>query len=131
LALRSPMRGDPAFDGMELQMADFRYNTEAKPYELTGALYRALAPNKQVYKPSEWNSMHVELIGRHIKAVLNGEVILDHDLSKETAIPKRHDNSEAPPLKDRPLRGHIGFQELTRGEPHAMIRNARIKIIKE
>ena len=25
-ALRAPLYGDPAFDGMELQMADFRYN---------------------------------------------------------------------------------------------------------
>ena len=24
LALRAPLRGDPAFDGMEMQMADFR-----------------------------------------------------------------------------------------------------------
>ena len=29
-ALRAPMFGDPAFDGLELQMADYRYNTEAK-----------------------------------------------------------------------------------------------------
>ena len=29
-ALRAPLFGDPAFDGMELQMADLRYNPEAK-----------------------------------------------------------------------------------------------------
>src|SRR6185503_9345898 len=40
LALRAPMKGDPAFDGMELQMADFRYNPEARDSELTGGLYR-------------------------------------------------------------------------------------------
>ena len=27
VALRAPMKGDPAFDGMELQVADLRYNT--------------------------------------------------------------------------------------------------------
>src|SRR5687767_11045834 len=27
VALRSPMKGDPAFDGLELQFADLRYNT--------------------------------------------------------------------------------------------------------
>ena len=43
LALRAPMKGDPAFDGMELQMADYRYNTSAKESELTGGLYRALS----------------------------------------------------------------------------------------
>src|SRR6185369_15807979 len=58
LALRAPMFGDPAFDGMELQMADFRYNPEAKDSELTAGLYRALAPTKQIYKPEQWNSYH-------------------------------------------------------------------------
>src|SRR5262245_18980364 len=29
VALRAPMRGDPAFDGMELQFADVRYNPQA------------------------------------------------------------------------------------------------------
>src|SRR5215208_5119931 len=29
-ALRAPLFGDPAFDGMELQMADLRYNPSAK-----------------------------------------------------------------------------------------------------
>ena len=36
LALRAPAKGDPAFDGLELQMADLRYNPEALPSELTG-----------------------------------------------------------------------------------------------
>ena len=47
-ALRAPMKGDPALDGLDLQMADFRYNPQAKDSELTGGLYRAVAPRKQV-----------------------------------------------------------------------------------
>src|SRR5437773_3191090 len=74
LALRAPMHGDPAFDGMELQFADYRYNTSAKDSELTGGIYRAIAPLKQVYKPTEWNSARVELKGNHLKVTLNGEV---------------------------------------------------------
>ena len=31
------------------------------------------------------------------------------------------------PMKERPLKGHIGFQELSRGGDHVQIRNARIK----
>jgi len=126
-ALRAPMFGDPAFDGMELQMADYRYNTEAKDSELTGGLYRALAPTKQVYKPEQWNSYHIELRGSKIKVVLNGTLIQDVDLSSQTNTVKRHDGSPAVALKDRPRRGHIGFQELSRGDEHAMIRNARIQ----
>lgn len=127
LALRAPMKGDPAFDGMELQMADFRYNTNATEAELTGGLYRALAPTKQVYKPTEWNRYHVELKGSRILVILNGEKIQDVDLSAYDEKVKRHDGTMAPPLKDRPRRGHIGFQELSRGGSTVSIRNARIK----
>jgi hypothetical protein len=126
-ALRAPLAGDPAFDGMELQMADYRYNTNATEAELTGGLYRALAPKKQVYKPEEWNSYHIELRGSHIKVVLNDQLIQDVDLNTQTNGVKRHDGSPAVALKDRPRRGHIGFQELSRGNSQVMIRNARIK----
>lgn len=128
LALRAPMKGDPAFDGMELQMADFRYNPKAKDSELTGGLYRALAPTKQIYRPTEWNRYHVELRGSHILVILNGEKIQDADLNLQTTEVRRHDHTLAAPLRDRPRRGHIGFQELSRGNiPHVMIRNARIQ----
>ena len=128
-ALRAPMRGDPAFDGLELQMADFRYNPEAKDSELTGGLYRAIAPKKQVYKPTEWNQYRITLKGSHLTVVLNGETIQDLDLDKQEQVVKRHDGSTAPPIKDRPRKGHLGFQELSRGGDHAMIRNARIKVL--
>ncbi|HEX6962775.1 MAG TPA: DUF1080 domain-containing protein [Lacipirellula sp.] len=127
LALRAPLEGDPAFDGIELQMADLRYNPEALDSELTGGLYRAVAPRKQVYKPTEWNQYRVRLKGERLKAWLNGELIHDLDLAKQAQPVKRHDGRPAPPLKDRPRRGHIGFQELSRGGAHVLIRDARIR----
>ncbi len=127
LALRAPMRGDPAFDGMEMQVADYRYNTSAKDSELTGGIYRAVAPTKQVYKPTEWNSFHVELKGDHLKAKINGELVQDIDLSQQDQAVKRHDGTSAPPVKDRPRRGHIGFQFLSRDGVPVQIRGARIK----
>lgn len=127
-ALRVPMRGDPAFDGIELQMADFRYNPQAKDSELTGGLYRAIAPKKQVYKPTEWNKYQITLNGAHMKVVLNGALIQDLNLDEHNEEVKRHDGKPAPPIKDRPRKGHIGFQELSRGEGHAQIRHARIKV---
>lgn len=130
-ALRAPLFGDPAFDGMELQMADYRYNTSAKDSELTGGIYRAITPLKQVYKPTQWNSYLITLAGSHMHVVLNGVLIHDLDLSKQTQEVRRHDNSLAPPVKDRPRRGHIGFQELSRGGSHVQIRNARIKVLNE
>jgi hypothetical protein len=130
VALRSPMKGDPAFDGLEFQLADLRYNTSAKDSELTGGIYRAIAPSKQVYKPTEWNSVRIELRGNHFKATLNGEVIQDIDLSKYDQPVKRHDNTLAPPIKDRPKKGHIGFQHLSRNNEPVLIRGARIAEVK-
>ena len=128
-ALRAPLRGDPAFDGLELQMADLRYNPQAKDSELTGGLYRAIAPKKQVYKPTEWNKYQITLKGSRIKVVLNGELVQDLDLAGQEQVVKRHDGTTAPPIKDRPGKGHIGFQELSRGDEHALIRGARIKVL--
>lgn len=130
VALRTPMKGDPAFDGMELQVADLRYNTEAKDSELTGGIYRAIAPSKQVYKPTQWNSIRVELKGEKLKATINGEVIQDIDLTKFTENVKRHNGTDVPPIKDRPRKGHIGFQHLSRANEPIEIRGARIKELK-
>jgi hypothetical protein len=129
LALRAPLKGDPAFDGMELQMADYRYNPDAKDSELTGGIYRAIAPQKQVYKPEEWNRYEITLNGSILRASLNGELIHDIDLSQQEQIVQRHDGSDAPPVKDRPTRGHIGFQNLSRGGEDVLIRNVRIKVL--
>jgi hypothetical protein len=129
-ALRAPMAGDPAFDGMELQMADYRYNTNAKPSELTGGIYRAIAPIKQVYKPTEWNHYRITLRGPHLVAVLNGEKIQDIDLSLQSPEVKRHDGTPAVPVKDRPRRGHIGFQNLSRGTDPVLIRSARLRVLE-
>jgi hypothetical protein len=126
-ALRAPLKGDPAFDGLELQMADFRYNPQAKDSELTGGIYRAVAPTKQVYRPEEWNTVRIELTGSKLKVVMNGETIQDIDLATYDQTVLRHDKTPAPPLKDRPLKGHIGFQELSRDGSHVLIRGARIK----
>jgi hypothetical protein len=130
VALRAPLQGDPAFDGMELQVADYRYNPQAKDAELTGGIYRAIAPRKQVYKPTEWNTFRVELKGMRLKVTLNGEVIQDVDLRKYDQPVKRHDGSDAPPVKDRPRAGRIGFQHLSRDSVPVQVRGARIKELK-
>jgi hypothetical protein len=85
-ALRVPLYGDPAFDGVELQMADFRYNPQAKDSELTGGLYRAVAPRKQVYKPTEWNKYEITCRGNRIKVILNGELIQDLNMDEQKLV---------------------------------------------
>ncbi|MCX7699560.1 MAG: DUF1080 domain-containing protein [Gemmataceae bacterium] len=130
VALRAPRRGDPAFDGMELQIADLRYNPQAKDSELTGGIYRAIAPRKQVYRPTEWNSVRIELRGTHLKVIVNGELVQDVDLSRFDQPVQRHDGTDAPPIKDRPRKGHIGFQHLSRNNEPVAFRNVRIKELK-
>ncbi|MGD9647353.1 MAG: DUF1080 domain-containing protein [Pirellulales bacterium] len=132
VALHSPRFGDPAFDGLELQMVDPRYfpaEQTPQPSELTGSFYRAVAPRVQVFKPEAWNRYEITCRGPHIKVKLNGELIHDLNLDEQTKRPLRHDGSEAPPLVDRPRRGHIGFQELSRGGGRVEIRAARIRVL--
>lgn len=126
VALRAPWKGDPAFEALEMQVADLRYNTQAAPAELTGAIYRAVAPTVQAYRPTEWNAFKIDLRGTQLKIVLNDQVIQDIDLATLDRPTRRHDGSEAPPVKDRPRRGHIGFQHLSRDNEPIQIRNARI-----
>lgn len=126
--LRFPPQGDPAFDGLELQMVDPRYygDQQVPNSELTGSLYRAVAPTVQAFKPNEWNRYVVTCRGPRVTVVLNDQNILDVDLDEQTQSVRRHDGTNAPPLKDRPRRGRIGFQELSRSG-HVEVRNARIR----
>ena len=127
VGIRFPAAGDPAFDGIEIQMADERYNEGRDgPDKLTGSLYKALAPTKQAYKPGEWNRYVITAVGPRVRVELNGELVQDVNLDEQKAAVERHDGKPAPPLKDRPRRGRIGFQELSRGGGHVMIRDARL-----
>lgn len=130
--LRFPDKGDPAFDGLEIQMADARYNNnQDPPYCLTAGIYKAITPKEQVYKPTEWNHYQIHAKGSRIKVFLNDRLVQDVTLSDHDKPIERHDNTLAPPLKDRPAQGHIGFQELSRGGTHVVIRNAKIKLLDQ
>jgi hypothetical protein len=128
LGLRIPEAGDPAFDGLEVQMCDARYNNPPDTADkLTGALYWAVAPKEQVYKPLEWNKYQITAKGAQIKVVLNDVVVQDLNLDDHKKPLQRHGGQPAPSLSERPRKGHIGFQELSRGGAHVMIRNVRLK----
>ena len=51
-------------------------------------------------------------------------------LSKFDQPVKRHDGKDAPPVKDRPRKGHIGFQHLSRNNEPIQIRKARLQELK-
>ena len=126
--IRFPDAGDPAFNGLEIQMVDARYNEGRDGTDkLTASIYKALSTTAQVYRPTEWNHYTITAKGTRITVVLNGATVQDVDLDAHTTAIERHDGTPASSLKDRPLRGHIGFQELSRGDGHVVIRNASIR----
>ena len=109
LGIRAPLKGDAAYEGIELQILD---NTsekykDLKPYQFHGSVYGVEPAKRGFLKPvGEWNLQEVIAEGTKIKVVLNGEVIVDTDLSE--AIEKgTMDHREHPGLKN--TKGHIGF----------------------
>ncbi|HZL34410.1 MAG TPA: DUF1080 domain-containing protein [Tepidisphaeraceae bacterium] len=124
VALRCPLTGDPAYEGMELQIVDPRYyDNKGDPDQLTGSLYKAVAPMKQAFKPEAWNHYRITCRGPRVKVVLNDTLVQDVNLDEQTKPLER-----GKPLKERPRRGHIGFQELSRGG-HVQIRNVTLRVL--
>lgn len=125
LAIRYPGKGDPAYDGMtELQVLDSfhpkyqRPGKEIKPYQYHGSAY-SMAPAHTGFlrEAGLWNYQKVTAKGSTIQVELNGAIILDTDLSKVKADPKRFKGKD---LKQ----GHFGFAG--HSDPVAF-RNVRIK----
>ena len=102
---------DPVETGMEVQILD-TYGLENPGHHDCGGLIRTIGPSKNMAKPAgEWNRYTITCRGYHMEVVLNGEQIINIEL----------DQSE---MKDRPLEGHIGFQDEAK---RVWYRNVRIK----
>ncbi len=123
LGIRTPLAGNPAYAGMELQVLDNnhpRYEN-LRPYQFHGSVYGVVPAKRGHLKPAgEWNSQEVRAEGSRIQVTLNGQVIVDTDLSK---VEKPYmDGHEHPGLLNE--KGYIGF--LGHGAP-VEFRNIRIK----
>jgi hypothetical protein len=109
VAIRSPLRGNPAFKGMEVQILDDDHPKwkKLKPYQFHGGIYGVVAPKRGHVKPAgQWNSQEIIADGSRIKVTLNGTVIVDADLSK--IDPKKTvDGHHHPGIRNK--KGHIGF----------------------
>ena len=109
LGIRTPMEGDAAYVGMELQILDNeaeKYKT-LQPYQYHGSVYGVIPAKRGFLKAvGEWNQEEVIVKGTKIKVILNGEMILDGDI-KEPSLNGTMDHNKHPGL----LRttGHIGF----------------------
>lgn len=102
---------DHVNSGFEVQILDTHGKTEFGHHDCGGVI-RTVGPTKMMVKPAgEWNSYHIKLVDSQLTVILNGEQIVDIDLSKTD-------------MKDRPMVGHIGFQD--EGKP-IWYRNVRIR----
>jgi len=109
LGVRTPMEGDAAYVGYELQILDNTAEVYAKlqPYQYHGSVYGIIPARRGFLKPvGEWNSQEVYMKGDKIRITLNGTVIVDGDL-KEASKNGTPDHKEHPGLSR--TSGHIGF----------------------
>jgi hypothetical protein len=109
LGIRAPLSGDAAYEGMELQILDndAPIYKALKVYQYHGSIYGTIPAKRGSLKPlGEWNYQEVIVQGPKIKVILNGDVILDADISearKNGAV----DGQKHPGLMRES--GHIGF----------------------
>lgn len=138
IALRAPLFGEPAHDGLELQITDERYQRRIFPNasnaQLTGALYLLAAPKELAYVPGKWNHYRIEMRSSKVKVWLNQKLVQDLDLATLTQPAKKHgegqDLTGATPGAQRPLKGHIGFQDVCGEGEDLMFRNVEIAELK-
>lgn len=127
LGIRTPLEGDAAYVGMELQILDSEHPVykDLAVYQYHGSVYGVIAAERGYLKPvGEWNYQEVVANGDNIKVTLNGHVILDGNI-REAAKNGTVDKKEHPGLFNK--KGHIAF--LGHGSP-VKFRNIRVKELK-
>ena len=99
--------------GFEVQILD-TYGKRNIGHHDCGGVIQTVGASKNMVKPAgQWNRYRISVISSHLQVILNGEQIIDIDLSKTSR-------------KDRPPSGHIGFQDEAK---FIWYRNVRIKEI--
>jgi len=105
VGIRSPLTGDAAYQGMEIQILDTAYDKPLRPAQYHGSIYDVV-PAKRGFlkKAGEWNNEEITANRRQIQVKLNGTVIVDANLDdiKDPEVLKKH-----PGLAR--TNGHIGF----------------------
>ncbi len=106
LAIHYPGRGNPAYEGVELQILDNRAPkySKLKPWQYHGSAYGIKAALRGYQRPpGQWNYQQVSCLATRIKVELGGYVILNTDL----AGIRPADGRNHPGARRRS--GHIGF----------------------
>jgi hypothetical protein len=106
VALRSPMKGDPAYSGMEIQILDDPAYKNLQKWQATGSIYGVVPASKVTTKKvGEWNSYKITCKGRKVTIELNGTKVVDADLDD---YKEKHGKTHPGILR---AKGHVGLQE--------------------
>lgn len=130
VGIRTPMEGDAAYVGMEIQILDCEHPIykNITPLQHHGSVYGiipAKADHHDAFKPAgEWNYEEIVADGDNIKVTVNGVVIMEGNI-REATKNGTADHKKHPGLFNK--KGHIGF--LGHGSP-VKFRNIRIKELK-
>jgi len=130
VGIRTPMEGDAAYVGMEIQILDcedpiYDWITPLQHHGSVYGIIPAREDHPKAFHPAgEWNTEEIYANGDHIRVTINGQVILDGNIREavKNGTPDKH---EHPGLFNKT--GHIGF--LGHGSP-LKFRNIRIKELK-
>ena len=109
IAIRAPLSGDAAYQGMEVQVLENAHPKYAglKPWQFHGSIYGVAPAMRGYQRPAgEWNDEEIRVEGRNLRVTLNGKVILDVDLDE--AIKDGTPSGQEHP-GTRNTSGHIGF----------------------
>lgn len=104
--VRAPHKGNPAYEGMEIQVLDDYAQGYAnlRPSQYTGSIYDVQSPSKRATKKAnEWQKMIIVCNGPKVQITVNGTVIVDTDVSEYKDKLATH-----PGLKR--TNGYIGLQ---------------------
>ena len=83
--VRAPLEGNPAFEGLEIQVLDDTAPeyAELKPYQYCGSVYSLIAPSTRASKPAgEWQKMYIRYEGSSIQVKLNDTEIVNGDIAQ-------------------------------------------------
>ena len=109
VGIRAPLKSDPSYSGMEIQILDDpadQYRS-IQPWQAHGSVYGIVPAKRGFLKPvGQWNHEEIIARGRQITVILNGTTIVDANLD-EASKPQTLDGKPHPGLSR--TEGHIGF----------------------
>ena len=127
LGIRAPLKGNAAYEGMELQILENTHPKydKLKSYQYHGSIYGVVPAKRGFLNPvGKWNYQEVIAEGNQIRVILNGETIVRANIEGASANGTLDGRDHPGLLREK---GHIGF--LGHGD-HVEFRNLRIRELK-